>query len=97
MSQRPLLRGAGIAFAVLLCIALVFVVRMGFSYDGKCGGFFPGLSARKPCSFLEYVIGDMLVIAMFLVDAFWPLLLAFLVLAIFVGYFLDRRGHRHGA
>ena len=97
MSRRHVLRGASIAFGVLLCIAIVFVVRMGYSYDGKCGGFFPGLSARMPCSFLEYVFGDMLVIAILLVDAFWPWLLAFLVLPIFVGYLLDRRGHRHGA
>jgi hypothetical protein len=97
MNRRYLLRGAWVACGILLCIAIVFVVLTGFSYDGKCGGFFPGLSVRKPCSFSEYMSGDMLVIAMILGATFWPLVLALLVLPPVVGYLFDRRRPRHEA
>jgi len=66
-------------------------------YDGECGGYFPGISVRQPCSLLKYLSGDMLVIAMILVDTFWPLLLASLVVPPFVGYLVDRRRQRHAA
>jgi hypothetical protein len=64
---------------------------MGIAYDGKCGGFFPGLSVPRPCSFWEYLSGDMLVVAMILVVTFWPLLLALVVLPPTVGYLFDRQ------
>jgi hypothetical protein len=97
MMRRNLLRGAYVACVILLCVAIVSAVNLGLSYDGKCGGFFPGLSARRPCSFWEYFSGDMVAIAMILVLAFWPLLLALLVLPPFVGYLLDRRRKRNAA
>ena len=97
MSRRYLRCGVWIACGILLCIAIVFVVLAGFSYDGKCGGFFPGLSVRMPCSFWEYASGDMLVIAMIMGTTFWPLVLALLVLPPVVGYLFDRRGQRRDA
>jgi hypothetical protein len=97
MKRRFLLRGAYIACGILLCIALVSAVSLGLAYDGTCGGFFPGLSARRSCSFWEYFSGDMLAIAMILGATFWPVVLALLVLPPFVGYWLDRRGKRDAA
>ena len=95
--QRNLLRGIYVAFGILLCVAIVSAVNLGFAYDGNCGGFFPGLSVRRPCSFWEYFSGDMLAIAMVLMLAFWPLVLAVLVLPPFVGFLLDRRRKRDAA
>ena len=97
MSRRYLLRGMYVAAGILLCIAIVSVVNLGIAYDGKCGGFFPGLSVRRSCSLWEYVSGDMLVIGMILLSAFWPLLLALLILPPFAGYLLDRRARRNAA
>jgi hypothetical protein len=97
MSRRYLLRGVYVACGIFLCIAAVAVVSLAFGYDGKCGGFFPGLSARKACSFWEYVSGDMLVFTMILAVTFWPLLLALLVLPPLVGYAFDRRARRNAA
>ena len=94
MSRRYLLRGVWVACGILLCIAIAFIVLMGFSFDGQCGGFFPGLSVRKPCSFWEYMSGDVLVIGMILGETFWPLVLALLALPPLVGYLVDLRGHR---
>jgi hypothetical protein len=86
-----------VACGIILCIAIVSLVQMVLSYDGKCGGFFPGLSVRRPCSFWEYVFGDEFVIAMILGQAFWPFVLGLLFLPPFVGYLFDRRRRRNAA
>jgi hypothetical protein len=86
-----------VAGGILLCVAIVSVVNLGIAYDGRCGGYFPGLSVRRSCSLWEYVSGDMLVIGMILVAAFWPLVLALLILPPLVGYLLDRRARRNAA
>jgi hypothetical protein len=96
--RRPnLRRGVYVACGLLLCIAIVFGASAVFGYDGMCGGFFPGVSVRKPCSLWGYVSGDMLVIAMILMITFWPLVLALLVLPPMLGYWIDRRGTRHAS
>jgi hypothetical protein len=89
------MRGVYVACAILLLIALVSIANLALSYDGQCGGFFPGLSGRKPCSFLQYVSGDAVAIAMVLAVTFWPLLLALLIVPPFVGYLFDRRAKRN--
>ena len=86
-----------VAGGILLCVVIVSVVNLGIAYDGKCGGFFPGLSVRRSCSLWEYISGDMLVIGMILIAAFWPFVLALLILPPFVGYLLDRRARRNAA
>jgi len=58
---------------------------------GKCGGFFPGISSRQPCSLWEYARGDMLAIAMVLAITCWPVILALLVLPPFIGHLYDRQ------
>jgi hypothetical protein len=93
--RRPnLRRGVYVACGILLCIAIVFVASAVLGYDGLCGGFFPGLSTRKPCSLWGYLSGDAFVIAMILMINLWPLVLASLVLPPVVGYWIDRRGTR---
>jgi hypothetical protein len=95
--RRPnLRRGVYVTFGICLCIVIAFAVAAAFGHDGLCGGFFPGLSVRRPCSLWEYVSGDMFAIALVLVLTYWPLLLVTLVLPPMVGYWIDRRGMHHG-
>jgi hypothetical protein len=76
-------------------MAIIHVVNILVSYDGKCGGFFPGLSVRRPCSLWQYATGDMLAIAMVLAITYWPAVLMLLVLPPLVGHLFDRRlSHR---
>jgi len=96
MRRRYFLCGVCVAFGTLLCIAIAFLVQIGFSYDGKCGGFLPWLAGPKPCSFWEYVSGNTLLYALILWDAYWPLVLALLSLPPFVGHLFDRRGQGRG-
>jgi hypothetical protein len=92
MKRRYFLRGVYVAFGIVLCIAIALLVQVGFSYDGKCGGFLPALAGPRPCSFLEYVFANMLLFALLLGAAYWPFVLVLLFLPPFVGYLLDRRG-----
>ena len=95
--RRYFLRGLYVAGGVLLCIAIVLLVQIGLSYDGKCGGFLPALAGPRPCSFWEYVVGNALLFALILGATHWPLVLAFLFLPPFVGYLLDRRAKDRAA
>ena len=72
-----------------------YIVDMVIAYDGKCGGFFPGISARQPCSLWEYAKGDMLAIALVLAITYWPVMLALLVLPSLIGHLYDRRHLHH--
>jgi len=85
------LRGVYVAGGIVLCIAIVLLVQIGFSYDGKCGGFLPALAGPRPCSVREYMAGNVLLYALLLGAAYWPLALALMFLPPFVGYLLDRR------
>jgi hypothetical protein len=89
--HRYLWPGVAIACGTALCLAIVFLVSAGMSYDGKCGGFFPELSMRRPCSFWGYLSGDVLAIALIVGVAYWPLALILMILAVAVVYFLNRR------
>lgn len=91
VKRRYFLRGVYVAGAIALCIAIVSLALMGLSYNGKCGGFFPGLSAPRPCSFSEYMIGDVVAMSMILLGTFWPVVLILLIVPPFVGYLVDRR------
>jgi hypothetical protein len=89
--RNNFLRGVYVAGAIVLFATIVSLVLMGMSYNGKCGGFFPGLSAPRACSFLEYMFGDVVAISMVMISAFWPVILMVLIVPPFVGYLLDRR------
>lgn len=93
--KSRLFRGTFIAGAVVLCVTLVFALRMGFSYDGKCGGFFPEVAAQRPCSLWTYMTGDVVAISLAVAITYWPMLLLLIVVAGLTGYFFAR-GARHG-
>jgi hypothetical protein len=95
MRGRYFLRGLYVAGGIVLCTAIVLLVQIGLSYDGKCGGFLPALAGPRPCSFWEYVAGNALLFAVLLGATYWPLVLAFLFLPPFVGHLLDRRAKGH--
>jgi hypothetical protein len=96
LSRRAyFLRGLYVTCGALLCITGVYVADMVIAYDGKCGGFFPGISARHACSLWEYATGDMLAIAMVLAISYWPVMLALLILPSFIGHLFDRRQLHH--
>jgi hypothetical protein len=96
MRRRYFLRGLCVAFGTLLCFAIILLLQIGFSYDGKCGGFLPGLAAPRPCSFWEYVSANAILYTLILWDVCWPLVLAVLLLPPFVGHLFDRRGQVRG-
>ena len=90
--RRHFRRGVYVACTLILGLAIIFIVGMGFSYDGKCGGFFPGLSGRKACSLSAYMLGDVMAMSLIMVFAYWPVVLTLLILPPIVGYWLDRKG-----
>jgi uncharacterized membrane protein affecting hemolysin expression len=96
-SKSRIFRGVYIAGAVLLCVAMIFALRMGFSYDGKCGGLLPEVSAPRPCSLWSYMTGDVLAIALILGITYWPVLVLLVILAVLTVYFFARRGRHGGA
>ena len=95
MRRRYFLRGVYVACGIVLCAATVLLVQIGFSYDGKCGGFLPALAGPRPCAFWEYLFGNAFLFALLLGATYWPLVLAFLFLPPLVGYLLDRRAKGH--
>lgn len=97
MSQprhKHFLQGVYVTCGLLLCAAIFYIVDMVISYDGMCGGFFTGLSAREPCSFWQYATGEMPAIAMVVATPLWPLVLMVLILPSLAGYIIDRRRSR---
>lgn len=94
---RHAVRGAYVACGMLLLCAAAWLVQAGLSYDGVCGGYFPGLSARTPCSLRDYVFGDALAIGLVVAEAVWPVVLAFVAVPPLVGWWLDRRKRRQAA
>jgi hypothetical protein len=67
------------------------MVRMALSYDGKCGGFFPGLSGRRQCSWSEYLFGEVVAIGLVLALSYWPVILTLMIVPPFIGHLLDRK------
>ena len=88
---RYLRRGFLVAAGLILCLAIAYIVLMGLSYDGKCGGFFPGLSGRRPCSLSEYMFGEVVAMSFVLGFAYWPVVLMLLIVPPLIGYLLDRK------
>ena len=97
MTRKYFKRGIYVTFAIAISLALLILVIMGFAFDGKCGGFFPGVSAPRACSFWNYMAGDVVAIAMVVAITVWPLGLAILILPPAVGYWLDWRKQAHAA
>ena len=95
--RRYVVWGAWAAFAAPLLAAIVIAVVLAFSYDGKCGGMLPWLAANHPCSFLDYVFGNLTLLALIFWVEFWPMIIVVLALPVAVGYWLDRRDERDAA
>ena len=85
------------ALALFSFCAIAIVVSVASSYDGKCGGLMPWLAGPKPCSFWEYISGNVLLVALILWEGYWPLVLALLVVPISVGYLFDRQAQKRVA
>ena len=93
VSARPRAHGRRalrLALVVVAALVVVGVAGLALSYDGRCGGYFPGLSAPRPCSRWAYLTGDGLAIVLVLSVSYWPLLLVLAFLPV-IGYWLDRR------
>lgn len=91
MKGRYFRLGVHVAWGLLLAVAIVFVIGIGLSYDGKCGGFMPGLAAATPCTFWSYMSGYLLLLTLILAANYWPLVVALLLVPPLVGHLLDRR------
>lgn len=89
--HRNLRRGACITGAIVAVSTLVLVACLGYSYDGRCSGFFPELSAAQQCSLWQYVSGEGLAIALVLLWGYWPIIMAIVALPPALGYFIDWR------
>ncbi len=97
MTRQYLKRGIYTTCGIAMGFPLLCLVIMGFGFDGKCGGFFPGVSASRACSLGDYLTGDVLAIAMVVAVTAWPLILAILILPPALGYWMDRRKEDHAA
>ena len=82
--------GVGIACGLAIGAALLAAVGLALTYDGHCGGYFPGLAGPHPCSRWQYLAGDGPAIALVMGVSDWPLLLL-LALPPAIGWWLDRR------
>ena len=83
-------RGLAIAAALALALVAVAVAAVAGAYDGRCGGYFPGLSAPRPCSLGEYLAGDLPALLLLLGASYWPCLLL-VALPPAIGWWRDRR------
>lgn len=92
--QHYLRRGLYVTCAIILCVALVLLVRIGLSYDGICTSAIPEVAAPRPCSFWQYVTRNAILFGLILAVAYWPLLLMIVLLPPLIGYLVDRRIQR---
>jgi hypothetical protein len=88
---RNLRLGVVVAGGLLLCATIALIAMLGYSYDGKCGGYIPGLSGPRPCSFVDFVSGSVVLYILLLGVHYWYLAIAIVVLPPLAGYLLDRR------
>lgn len=92
--RHYLRRGLYVTLAILLCVALVLLVRIGLSYDGICTSAIPEVGAPTPCSFWQYVSRNTILFGLILAAVYWPLLLVIVLLPPLIGYLIDRRIQR---
>ena len=92
--RRYVIWGAWTALAAPLLALTAVAVLLAVAYDGKCGGFMPGLAPAKPCGFADYVFGNLTLLALIFWVEFWPIIIVVRALPVGVGYLLDRRAAR---
>ena len=89
--KRYLAWGAWIALTIPLLALAVSIIWLMISYDGKCGGYMPEISAARPCTLAAYVVGWVTLLALIAISEYWPLIIVLLPLPVGIGYLLDRR------
>jgi hypothetical protein len=90
-TKRYLAWGTWIALAIPLLALVVSISWLAASYDGKCGGYLPEISAARPCTLAAYVVGWDSLFALIAIREYWPLIIVLLALPVGIGYLLDRR------
>lgn len=83
------------AFALPVIAVAAIIIGTIFSYDGKCGGFFPALAGPKPCTLSEYVAGNLSLLILIAGAKYWPLIIAAIALPIVIGYVMDLHEQHH--
>jgi hypothetical protein len=87
-------RGLYVTCAIVLCVVLILLVRIGLAYDGICTSAIPEVAAPTPCSFWQYLSRNTILVGLILAAAYWPLLITIVLLPPLIGYLFDRRiGH----
>jgi hypothetical protein len=92
--RKYFLIGAFGPLALLVVASIVTILGIAFTYDGKCGGLIPWLAGPKPCSFWEYVSGSSSATFIIVWLAYWPFILALLLVPPITGLILDMQADR---
>ena len=75
----------------ILCLAEIWIiVSLAGQYDGYCGGWIPFLSGQYECSFLRYIMTNVLSISLIMLVYDWGLILLALLLPTAIGYTIGR-------
>jgi hypothetical protein len=93
MKRKYVWWGLRCGLTVLVCLVVLIVVMIAFSFNGQCGGLMPFLSGPRPCSFWEYFSGETYLTLLIVLVTYWPVVLGLLVVPVSVGYLLDRRSN----
>jgi hypothetical protein len=88
-TRNGCLRGVLIGLAVILLGLLYAIVNAAASYNGKCGGLIPFLSAAAPCSFWEWFFSDLSFTLSIALYEFWWLIACVIVVPAVAGYLID--------
>jgi hypothetical protein len=91
ITRRYSVWGAWAALVIPLLMLVASIIWLMVSYDGKCGGYLPEISAAKPCTLAAYVVGWVSLLALIAIGEYWPFIIVLLVLPIGIGLLLDRR------
>lgn len=90
-TKRYTLWGACAAPAIALLALMAGIIWLVVSYDGKCGGYLPEISAARPCTLAAYVVEWATLLALMVISEYWPLIIVLFLLPVGIGYLLDRR------
>ena len=82
----------------ILCLAEIWIIApLAGQYDGYCGGWIPFLSGQYECSFLRYIITNVLFVSLMMLVYDWGLILLALLLPTAIGYAIGRtKARRRG-
>ena len=86
---KYLVRGLLVNFGILFIAGIFLLVAIASNYNGRCGVFWFFGGEGRPCSFLEYMRGELFILAAILFEFWWLFLLAFAVIP-GIGYLIGR-------